>query len=138
MTDRCDINTLDLNPPLVIIPYKINNNVTVNVIDDSSVIGGTKLRALGRFVEEYQQYNEFVYAGPSTGFAQVALTISCIKASKKCTLFIQNSPNYTPKLTLWCQKMGAEVFIFQDKLEVIEAKAKQYTKGKNDIYKKCH
>lgn len=134
MTDRCDIFKLDLNPPLIIIPYKVNDQVTVNVIDDGKIIGGSKLRALGKFVEEYSQYNEFVYAGPSNGFAQVALTIACVKAGKKATLFIQNTPGYNPRLTFWCQKAGAQVFIFYDKLEYIEAKAKQYTENKNDVY----
>jgi hypothetical protein len=126
----CDIQNIDFNPSLVINPYKINDNITVNVIDDGKLLGGTKQRALIRFIDYYSDYDEFVYAGPSTGFAQVALTMAGIKRSKKITLFIQNNSDYLPNLTFWCQKSGANVYIYYDKLSNIEAAAKYYVEIK--------
>lgn len=127
MSDRCDIKNLDLNPPLSITPYKVKEGVFVNVIDDGKILlGGSKLRALGKFIEENNDYDKFIYAGPSTGFAQVALTIACIKAHKIPVLFIQNTPHYIPRLTYWCQKLGAEINIFYDKLSEVENRAESY------------
>ena len=126
----CNIRDMDLNPPLIIDSYKLIDNSTINVIDDGKLLGGTKQRALIRFVDYYKDYDEFVYAGPSIGFAQVALTIACVKMNKKITLFIQNTLDYIPNLTFWCQTLGANVFIYYDKLSNIEESAKYYVETK--------
>jgi hypothetical protein len=128
----CDIQNMNFNPPLVVNSYKVNDKVNVNVIDDGKLLGGTKQRALIRFIELHSDYDEFVYAGPSIGFAQVALTAACVKMHKKATLFIQNIQDVIPHLTFWCQKMGATVFIFYDKLSVAEQAAKDYVDSKNN------
>lgn len=130
----CNIRDMNLNPPLVINSYKLSNNINVNVIDDGVLLGGTKQRALIRFIDYYKDYDEFVYAGPSIGFAQVALTVACVKMNKKVTLFIQNTLDNIPNLTFWCQKLGANVFMFYDKLNIIEDKAKEYVENKNNTF----
>jgi len=125
----CNIQEMDFNPPLIINSYKLNEEIRVNVIDDGKLLGGTKQRALVKFIQYYDNYEEFVYAGPSTGFAQIALTMACIKMNKKVTLFIQNTLDYIPNLSFWCQKMGAKVNIYYDQLNKIEEMAKQYVES---------
>lgn len=127
----CNIQNMDFNPQLVINSYKVNDDVTINVIDDGKLLGGTKQRALIRFIDYYKDYDEFVYAGPSIGFAQVALTSACVKMNKKVTLFIQNTLDYVPNLTFWCQKLGANVYIYYDQLSFIEGEAKKYVENKS-------
>ena len=126
-----DILQMNFNPPLVINSYKVNEDVYVKVIDDGKLLGGTKQRALIRFIEYHSDYDEFVYAGPSIGFAQVALTAACIKMHKKATLFIQNTQDVLPHLTFWCQKTGANVFMYYDKLNVVEEAAKEYVEDRS-------
>jgi len=132
LTMICDMLQMNFNPPLVINSYKLSDSNIINVIDDGKLLGGTKQRALIRFIEHYSDYDEFVYAGPSIGFAQIALTAACVKMHKKATLFIQNTQDVLPHLTFWCQKMGANVFMYYDKLTVTEEAAKEYVESKNN------
>ena len=141
----CNIQNMDFNPQLVINSYNVNDDITikgvdllkpdtnrlVKVIDDGKLLGGTKQRALIKFIDYYKDYDEFVYAGPSIGFAQIALTSACIKMGKKVTLFIQNTLDYIPNLSFWCQKLGANVYIYYDQLSFIEEEAKKYVENKN-------
>lgn len=118
------------NPDIIVVPYKIND-ITVNVIrDDINFLGGTKERALIKYIEYYHKYSEFVYVGPSSGFAQIALTDCCNKLKKKATLFLINPPGYEPYLSLWCEKMGANVKYFSNKISEIEKIAEEYVRVK--------
>ena len=125
-----------MNPPIVITKYMVtkldDTIISVNVIRDDLLIGGTKQRAMIKFIEHYNNYNEFVYVGPASGFAQVALAVACLKLNKQATLFIVNSPNYDPQLSNLSEKFGANVTIFYEKMSDIEEKANQYV---NDINK---
>jgi hypothetical protein len=97
-----------MNPAIVVNPYPVvkecietdfsflclylmnvacHTKITVNVVRDDLLLGGTKQRALVKLIESNLGFNEFVYAGPSSGFAQVALTISCLKLNKVVSFF---------------------------------------------------
>lgn len=120
------------NPEIIVIPYKINNDITVNVIRDdlTGFPGGTKERALIKYIKNHDQYSEFVYVGPSSGFAQIALTDACVKLKKRATLFLINPPNYEPYLSLWCERMGANVKYFSGKISDVEKTAEEYVRVK--------
>jgi hypothetical protein len=75
------------NPSLSIQKYLVKNNIYVNVVRDDLLIGGTKQRALYKLILANQKYNNFVYAGPTTGYAQLALSYCCFLLGKKCTIF---------------------------------------------------
>jgi len=85
-----------LNPELAIEQYKINN-ITVNVFQEGSLIGGTKQRGLVDYIKMYPA-DEYIYAGPNTGAAQVALAYACKETNKRCTLFLQGG-DITPLAT---------------------------------------
>jgi hypothetical protein len=136
------VSEAETNPPVVIVPYEITKldgkRITVNVIRDDLLIGGSKQRALIKFIEFYSEYDEFVYAGPSSGFAQVALTIACLKLNKTANLWIQN-PNskHEPKLTLLCEKIGAKVQIYsEEKLSTIEERVNLFVEKEKKEGKK--
>ena len=128
----CDFENINFNPPLKISEFLVKDNIEVNVIDDGVLLGGTKQRAILKFINHYDKYDEFVYAGPATGFAQVALTMACVKLRKTATLFIVNHLNYDPRLTFWCQKMGANIFMYYGKLEIAQKEADNYVNSKKE------
>ena len=49
--DACDLKNIDFNPPLKISKYKVKDDIKVNVIDDGVLLGGTKQRAMLKFID---------------------------------------------------------------------------------------
>lgn len=66
------------------------------VIRDDLLIGGTKQRALYKLILQSDK-EEFIYAGPSSGYAQIALAYCCALLNRKATLFITGSTKLTEK-----------------------------------------
>lgn len=123
----CDIK--NFNPSLTIIPYKVNDEVTVNVVRDDILLGGTFQRAMVKFIEHFNIYDEFVYSGYSSDFIQIALTIVCTQMYKKVTLFIH--PDHDLRLTFWCQKLGANVKLYYNDVKNAYDEALLYVESNN-------
>jgi len=85
------------NPPIVITNHSLNGHIKFNVFRDDYLIGGTKQRALVDLIIYVKRNNskitKFIYAGPSTGYAQVALAYCCKLTKTKAVLFLAK-PNY--------------------------------------------
>jgi hypothetical protein len=92
---------MELYNPFIIIS---NHNIEINqkkinfvVFRDDYLIGGTKQRALVDLINHIRKNNKnitkFIYAGPSTGYAQVALAYCCKLTKTKAILFL-GKPNY--------------------------------------------
>lgn len=81
-------NKFELNPPLYITPFWARKNIFV--VRDDVLPGGTKQRAVIEFLKDkiQQGFNEFVYSGPFTGAAQIALAIGCQQLGVKATIFV--------------------------------------------------
>lgn len=62
------------------------------LMDDSQCIGGTKQRLLGMLAGAVTQ-REIVYAGPGTGYAQVAMGYATAIWQKKAVVFLNGSPS---------------------------------------------
>jgi hypothetical protein len=82
------------NPPVVITTHefknaKLNKDIKFKVFRDDMLIGGTKQRAFIPLLEKSNK-KEFVYAGPNTGYAQVALAYAAHLTKKKGTMFLSN------------------------------------------------
>jgi hypothetical protein len=88
------INTM--NPDMKITRHK-HNGIPFSVFRDDYLEGGTKQRALLPYLKKYKKYNKFVYAGPSTGFAQLAIAITAKKLNKTAVLFLDGETNITKK-----------------------------------------
>lgn len=88
---RCKKPPVELyNPPIVMTNHFTrveNRKINYNVFRDDVLIGGTKQRALVPFIEKTNK-DKYVYAGPSQGYAQIALAYSCRIMKKTAVLFL--------------------------------------------------
>ena len=78
------------------------------------------------FFIEKSPFNEFVYASPAYGYAQVAIAFSAMKAGKKATIFTAKRKKPHP-LTIKAAKYGAKIIMVSNGyLNVVQKKAKDY------------
>lgn len=127
-----DISNHDYNPPLVIIPCYYQHKV-FNVIRDDFLIGGSKQRGMVPLLEN-STAEEFVYAGPNNGFAQIALAYAAKLTNKKCTLFVARIKKNHP-FTIRAQKMGAKIVqIRNGYLATVQREANAYVCRSNAKY----
>jgi hypothetical protein len=63
----------------------------LHVVRDDMLPGGTKQRGVVRYLEELQALGaqEFVYASPFAGFAQVALAVGAALVGAKCVVYCE-------------------------------------------------
>ncbi len=121
-----------ISPPMVITKHtvKLSNAKVIkyHVFRDDLLVGGTKQRALPAFIKKLhdQKYNSFIYAGPTEGMAQVALSLSAaIIPETKAVLFINKIRPMAP-LTLKAMQFKPEIHEIQGgylaKLQELAAK----------------
>ncbi len=60
----------------------------VQVVRDDLLNGGTKRRAFTMYIASLPDVDEFVYASPRQGYAQLSLAYACRDLNKKCTVTI--------------------------------------------------
>lgn len=140
------------NPKMVLKDAAVNSpdpskpSVSVTVIHDDELPGGTKQRALAafmRFTEDKARRagcpdsakHEFVYAGPIQGFAQIALGVCAHATGTLGTSFIDRVA-VRSRLTDFSEAVGStvrEVGLESEhaKLWQVEATAESYTKRRN-------
>lgn len=93
------------------------------VVRDDLIPGGTKQRVLGRFLTGA---DEFVYASPAYGYAQVALAHTCRDMGKQATVFVAKRAQLHSR-TAEAKKAGAKIVqIPHGYLSNVKAKAAQY------------
>lgn len=106
-------------------PLKIENVQRVRVVRDDIVPGGTKTRALMRWLPTIDA-EEFVYASPRQGFAQLALAVCAKLHGKRATIFLAQSAELHP-ITAEAKRHGAKlVQVPNGYLSNVTAKAKAY------------
>lgn len=111
-----------LNKKIKITKYKLNNGETIKVFRDDILKGGTKQRAIEIFIDE--KFYEYIYAGPTEGYAQIALAYACKLKKKKAILFV--SGNTKSHLTKKAQDLGATVYFKKQTLKETQLLAKKY------------
>lgn len=116
------------NPNIIIKEYD-----GFKVISDDILLGGTKQRGAIDLLNILPE-KEFVYVGPYTGFAQVALALSAKLNNKIATLFIQKHRPmmYQTKLAI---QLGATIYEFsknQSSLFNMRKIADKYVKKQNN------
>lgn len=114
----------NLSPILAIKEYEVKPGLAVKVIRDDKLIGGTKQRALARYLQLFaDDHQEFLYAGPSTGYAQVALSHVCDLFGWKARLFLQGAQT---ELTNFSTNSHAAVHFYDKTLKQLNDKALRY------------
>ncbi len=97
----------------------------VFVVRDDLVLGGTKRRFIDGWLAS-SSAQEFVYATPAYGGAQIALAIAAREAGRRCTLFVAQRGGLHAR-TAEAQRAGAKVMqIPHGYLSNVQSKARAY------------
>lgn len=97
------------------------------VVRDDMLQGGTKRRILRAVVAGIQS-QEFVYASPAYGYAQVALAHTCKELGRRAVIFTAQRKD-PHRLTLAAQTAGARIIMVpHGYLNVVQARARDYCK----------
>lgn len=95
----------------------------VMVLRDDLLLGGTKVRAI---IGKLGSADEWVYAAPAQGYAQLALAVTCELEGKQATIFTARRKEPHP-LTVQTIEHGAKVvWIANGRLSNVRAKARSY------------
>lgn len=113
-----------MNPAFVVESIQ-HNGKNINIIQDSHITGGTKSRGIYPFIQNNNQYKEFVYAGPAIGYAQYALAFCGQQLGKKVTIFISSVLKKPTTPTRKAIRCGARI-IKCTYLSDAQEKAKNY------------
>lgn len=106
----------------------------LTLIDEGNLIGGSKQRIMPMILAQIKQKN-IIYAGPSTGYAQIALAYVCKMMGKNAILFLDCTKKDKAPLTDIAKKFGAVVHYFNPK---IKEKRLQYTVKQATQWHKQH
>jgi hypothetical protein len=94
------------------------------VVRDDLLPGGTKRRALVHLLRSDQEY---VYASPAAGYAQVALAYACRDVGASCTVFTAKRKTLHP-LTAEAKTHGAKIVLVPyGYLSHVQASVKHYS-----------
>lgn len=95
------------------------------VVRDDLLDGGTKRRGFNIYVESFPDIQEWVYASPRQGYAQLSLAYACKDLGKKATVTVPKGTRYW--LTDEAEKLGANIIeVPMGYLTNIQAKARKY------------
>lgn len=104
-------------------PLVLNRHDGIMVVRDDVIVGGTKARVLPIWLPSGE---EFVYASPAYGFAQVALAVSCRDMGRRCTIFTAKRGRLHPR-TRQAKDAGATiVMVPTGYLSNVQSKARAY------------
>ncbi len=104
----------------------------MNLIDEGHLFGGSKQRILPGLLADIGA-SEIVYAGPATGYAQIALAYVCKLIGKRARVFTDAAEfTYAPLPTI-ARRLGANIVYWSDtgpgkRLKVIQQRAEEYVK----------
>ena len=100
------------------------------VVRDDLLDGGTKRRAFTVYVKNKPDVEEFVYASPRQGYAQLSLAYACKDMGRKCTVTVPQGKRYW--LTDAAEELGCNIIeVPMGFLTNIQAKARYYCQDNN-------
>lgn len=116
-----------MSEPIVIKKYRITKNngakISVNVIRDDLLVGGTKQRGLYELLKN-DKNDTFVYGSPLNGYAMVAISYCASLLNKNAVIFIAGSID--SKSTRKARKYGATINFVNGTLEEAQKQATEY------------
>jgi hypothetical protein len=125
----------DEQPPPIFInsgpPAVIEEIEGITVVRDDFMAGGTKARILPLLMTEPAE--EFVYASPVFGYAQIALAHSAKALGKRATVFCAaRKTRY--RLTLEAEQFGAKIVeVSPGYLSVVASRARDYCRSRGAV-----
>jgi len=115
-------------PPAPLQELALPDGRLLTVVRDDEVPGGTKRRVLPDLLAAWPE-QEYVYAGPAYGYAQVALAYSAADAGRAATVFVAARREPHP-LTREALSAGARVVeVPAGRLSVVTARARAYAEA---------
>jgi hypothetical protein len=103
--------------------FTVETHAGIRVVRDDLIAGGTKARALDVLLTGA---DEFVYASPVYGYAQIALAHVARERGQRATIFCAQRKAFHP-LTLAAQAAGAKIVeVPGGYLSVVTARAREY------------
>ena len=114
----------DYNPKYKIMDIK-NGGKTFHLLQDGILPGGTKQRGIFEYMAKYaEKYDEFIYAGPSEGFAQLALSFVAFRLGVKATNFV-DSRSFSRQMRK-AKSFGCKYVIVKGGLKQVKEEATMY------------
>jgi hypothetical protein len=104
-------------------PPPIENHNGILVVRDDLVLGGTKRRILPHLL---RGNNEFVYASPAYGYAQIALAYACREIGAIATIFTARRNVLHPRTQEAARAGATIVLVPTGYLSNVQAKAREY------------
>ena len=115
----------DIKLDITLPPPTITEHDGIQVVRDDLLNGGTKRRAFNYYVASLPDVEEFVYASPRQGYAQLSLAYACRDLGRKCTVTVPQGKRYW--LTDKAEDLGCNIIeVPMGFLVNIQAKAKKY------------
>ena len=100
------------------------------IVRDDLLDGGTKRRAFTTYVKNKPDIEEFVYASPRQGYAQLSLAYACRDMGRKCTVTVPQGKR--DWLTDAAEELGCNIIeVPMGFLTNIHAKARYYCQDNN-------
>jgi tRNA1(Val) A37 N6-methylase TrmN6 len=119
------------NPPMVISDHE-HDGKNYKVFRDDYLIGGTKQRAVVPYMETKKE-KTFIYSGPVTGYAQIALAYSAFLTKKNAVLFLEKPKSRTLLTQYASMFANAELKeINNGNLKKLQEMGKDYQKKNSD------
>lgn len=128
----------DLEPPIAQIHFRDvrHRNKRIpefTVLDDSKLKGGTKQRLFNRLLRDLKEKN-VVYAGPETGYAQIALALTAKVHNKQAHIFISNYSGKFTDLTRLAESLGARIHPYRAPLRKLREYSEKFAMNTPDTY----
>ena len=112
---------------------EIKQHEGFTVVRDDAMPGGTKARVLPAILDAMRA-DEFVYASPAYGYAQIALAFSCREIGKRATIFVAKRAELHP-WTKEAKQAGAKIVqVPFGYLSNVQSKAKLYAEQTGSAY----
>lgn len=109
---------------------KLEKHNGIWVARDDAIPGGTKTRMFLATMFEREE-EEFVYAGPAVGLAQVALAVAAYRACKQATIFVAGRVKRSAR-TEEALNYGAKLIeVRPGYLSTVQARAQSYCNERN-------
>lgn len=130
------VGGVERDEPFVLSQVTSDDGRVFNLIDESHLPGGSKQRVMFHLFKQpgWSDYDEYIYAGPHIGYAQVALAYVCRKLGRKATVFIDISKDQHAPLTTLAKRLGANIVYYPrhrrgKRLKYIQEQSAKYVAG---------